>query len=241
MEPETEGVPTWIAACADGTRQGSPLPRSTGESEPQLWLNDKCAEVGSEDSLWGTAIGVEWNMGGGRRGWCAGVHDLLRSRDGLALVSCHCFTLRLSDGLSCPCDLSHLVLLQHSWPPSASLHQGEHLQGQSDACFGFLTFPFMIFVMVPVTRLMSIFVSVLSGPGFLFFFCAVCGLLVPCGSAFHCAEVSVWVTIRKDGFLILINHQWFSYLLCIRIMRWWAQHGRHNFAPARRHKQWEEW
>ena len=70
-------------------------------------------EVGSEDSLRGTAIGVEWNMGGGGRGRHSGVCDFLRLREGLALASRLCFVLRLSDGLSCLCDLSHLPLAPH--------------------------------------------------------------------------------------------------------------------------------
>ena len=45
-------------------------------------------------------MGVEWNMGGGGRGQQLGVHDFLRSRDGLALVSHRCFALQLSKGLT---------------------------------------------------------------------------------------------------------------------------------------------
>ena len=58
--------------------------------------------MGSEDSLRGVARGVEWNMGGGGRGRCSGVHDFLQPCDGLVLTPHLCFVLQLSDGLSCP-------------------------------------------------------------------------------------------------------------------------------------------
>ena len=50
MGPGTDEMPTCIGAPMDGIGQGSPPPRSTGGSDPQLWSKDKCAEVGSEDS-----------------------------------------------------------------------------------------------------------------------------------------------------------------------------------------------
>ena len=66
--------------------------------------------MGSDYSLQGVAIGTVWNMDGGSRGQCLGVHDFLWPRDGLAVTSHLSFVLWLSGGLSCPCDLSHLPL-----------------------------------------------------------------------------------------------------------------------------------
>ena len=106
--------------------------KSREGSELRLWLKDKCAEVGSEDSLRGTARGVEWNMGGGGRGRHSGVHKFLQLCNGLVLTLHLCFVLQLSDGLSCLHDLSHLPLVPHS--PSWSLRRGEHLRGRSEPC-----------------------------------------------------------------------------------------------------------
>ena len=81
--------------------------------------------MGSEDSLQGVAMGVEWNMGGGGRGRRSGVRDFLRLHDRLVLTPCLCFVLQLSDGLSHPCNLSRLPLTPCSYVPLWSLSHGE--------------------------------------------------------------------------------------------------------------------
>ena len=87
----------------------------------------------SEDSLHNASRGVEWNMGGGSKGRSLGVRNFLWSHDGLVLLLHLCLFLWLSDGLSCPCDLSHLPLLVQS--PLWSLHSGEHLWDRSVTCW----------------------------------------------------------------------------------------------------------
>ena len=103
--------PAWIGTLTDEMGWASPSPKLRGGSELRLWLKDKCADAGSEDNLWGMAKGVEWNMGGGSRGWRSGVCNFLRPRNGLALTPHLCFVLQVSNGLSCPHNLSCLPLL----------------------------------------------------------------------------------------------------------------------------------
>ena len=202
---------------------------------------------------WGQKTACEawlWVLNGTgwrRQRWqrpCSGVRDFLWPHNGLALTPCLCFALRLSDGLSHPCDLSHLPLALCSYVPSWSLCHGDHLQGQSELCwlslFGFLTFPFAISVTVLVARLVAISVSALSGPWFLFFFWAAHGMPVPHDAAVHCVGVMVRVTIREDGFLILICCQELPNTMHIKIGRWRTQHGRHNLTPTGEYKQREE-
>ena len=76
--------------------------------------------------------------------------------------------------------------------------------------FGLLTFLIMISLMVLLTRLVSISILALGGPSFLFFIRTSHSLLAPHGVAVHCAGVTVWVAIGKDGLLILIHHQGMS-------------------------------
>ena len=109
-----------------------PPPNSRGGREHWLRPKDNRAWPESEDNLSGTTKGVECDTGGGSRGRCSGMCDLLRPRNGLALALCICFALRSSKVLSCPCERSHLLVLLHS--PSWSLHHGECSWGRSEPC-----------------------------------------------------------------------------------------------------------
>ena len=124
-----------IGTLVDKMGWASPPPKSRGGSELQLWLKDRCTELGSgrsEDSLHSVGKGVKWNMGGGSKGQPSGVCNFLRSRGGLALLLCLCLVLRLSDGLSCLHNLSHLLLLV--WSPSWSGCRGDRPRGRSEVC-----------------------------------------------------------------------------------------------------------
>ena len=101
MGPRTDETPAWIGALMDEMGQGLPPPKSMGEVSPNFDQRIGVQRWGQKTVCRGTAMGVEWNMGRGSRGRRSGVHDFLQLRDGLALTSCLCFVLQLSDGLSC--------------------------------------------------------------------------------------------------------------------------------------------
>ena len=83
-------------------------------------------------------------------------------------------------------------------------------------------FPVTIFVVVLVTRLVAISVLTLVGLWFLVPFRAAHGMPAPHGAAVHSVGVMVQVTVREDGFLILISCQGLPNTMCIKIGRWHA-------------------
>ena len=120
--------------------RASSSPNSRGGSEHWLRSKDNHAGAGSEDNLGGATKSVECDMGGGGRGRCFGVCDLLRLRGGLALAPppLLCFAV-IGSALTPMHKHSHFVLL-HS--PLCSLHREDHLHGailNRAGCFPFWT------------------------------------------------------------------------------------------------------
>ena len=220
MGPGTDETPTWMVHLQikwDRVRH----PLINGGKRALTLIEDRCAEVGSEHSLRGMAMGVEWNMGRGGRGWRSGVHDFLQPPQwtGTYITSLLCFaavgwTITPMRSLVFAISTMFICTVMVFVPWRASVRPIWTMSVIT--LFGFLTLPFMISVMVLVIGFVALSVLVLGGPWFLFFFWAAHGMPAPHDAAVHCAEVMVWVTIGENGFLILICHQGLSNTMCIR-------------------------
>ena len=112
MVPAMDGAPAWMGTPMEGRERASSSPNSREGSEHWLQSKDNRAGAGSEDNLGGATKGVECNMGGGGRGRCLGLCDLLQLCSGLALAPHLCFALRSSEVPSQPTrTCSRFVLL----------------------------------------------------------------------------------------------------------------------------------
>ena len=220
MGHEAEGMPAWIGALADAMGQGSPPPRSTGGSEPWLWLRDGVhgGGVGGQSVRCGYGCWMEHGWRQKRLMLRSVWFSAVTQWAGTSSPSLLCFaavrwTVMPMQSFIFAISTTFIDTLMIFVPWEASARPIWTVSVVT--LFGFLTVSVMVLVAGPV----SILVLVLSVLWFLFFIQAAHSVLTPHDAAVHCVEVMVRVTIGKDGFLILVSCQWLSNAMCIKIRR----------------------